>query len=74
VDIGGFLDLKAFIPEIFKLAKIAIMQVLRLVEDEITFSTFSFMKSRLKNRLNEHLHTIVGMYSQTFYIFEHLLV
>jgi hypothetical protein len=39
------------------------MQVLRLVEDEKTFSTFSFMKSRLRNRLNEHLHTIVGMYS-----------
>jgi hypothetical protein len=49
--------------KIFKLAKIAIMQVLRLVEDEKTFSTFSFMKSRLRNRLNEHLHTIVGMYS-----------
>jgi hypothetical protein len=26
-----------------------------------------FMKSKLMNRLNEHLHTIVGMYSQTFF-------
>lgn len=41
--------------------------MLRLMEDEWTFSTFSFMKSKLKNYFNEHLHTIVGMYSQTFY-------
>jgi len=25
------------------------------------------MKSRLRNCLNEHLHIVVGMYSQTFY-------
>jgi hypothetical protein len=37
------------------------------VEDEQTFSTLSLMKSKLKNRLNEHLHMIVGMYSQTFF-------
>jgi hypothetical protein len=46
-----------------KLGEIAIVQVLRLVDDERTFSTFSFMKSRLRNCLNEHLHTIAGMYS-----------
>lgn len=56
--------------EFFKLAKIAIVQVLGLVEDERTFSTLSFMKSKLKNRFNEHLHTITGMYSQTFYILD----
>ncbi len=38
-----------------------------VMEDE-TFSTLSFMKSRLRNCLNEHLHIVVGMYSQTFYI------
>jgi hypothetical protein len=43
------------------------MQVLGSVEDEQTFYTLSFMKTKLKNRLNEHLHTIVGMYSQTFF-------
>jgi hypothetical protein len=52
---------------IFQLIEIAMTQVLGLVEDEQTFSTLYFMKSKLKNRPNEHLHTIVGMYSQTFF-------
>jgi hypothetical protein len=43
------------------------VQVMGSVEDEQTFSTLSLMKSKLKNRLNEHLHMIVGMYSQTFF-------
>ncbi len=30
------------------------------------FPLFFFMKSKLKNHFNEHLNTIVGMYSQTF--------
>jgi len=47
----------------FKLVKIATIQVLWLVEDEHTFSTFSFMKLKLKSCLNEHLHIVVGMYS-----------
>jgi len=66
-NVRGFPHLKAFISEIFKLAKIAIVQLLGLVEDEHTFSTLSFMKSKLKNHFNEHLHTVVGMYSQTFF-------
>jgi len=53
--------------EFFKLATIAAMQVLGSMEDERTFSTLSFMKSKLKNHFNEHLHTIVKTYSQTFY-------
>jgi hypothetical protein len=56
----------------FKLANIAMMQVLGSMEDEQTFSTLSFMKSKMRNRLNEHLHTIVGMYYQIFFHFEHL--
>jgi hypothetical protein len=43
------------------------MQVLQSMEDEIFFSTFSFMKSKLKNYLNKHLHIVVGTYSQTLY-------
>jgi hypothetical protein len=43
------------------------VQVLYLVEHEQTFSTFFFMKSKLKNHLNEHLHIVAEMYSQTFY-------
>jgi hypothetical protein len=59
--------LKAFIFKIFKLVEIVMVQVLGSAEDEQTFSTLSFMKSKLKIHFNEHLHTIVGMYSQTFY-------
>jgi hypothetical protein len=53
--------------EFLKLVKIAIVQMLGLVEDEQTFSTISFMKSKLKNHLNEHLNIVMGMYTQTFY-------
>ncbi len=45
------------------MVEIAVIQVLGLVEDEWTFSTISFMKSTLRNHLNEHLNIIVGMYS-----------
>jgi hypothetical protein len=54
-------------PKKFKLAKIVIMQVLGSMEDEHTFSTLSFMKSKLRNHFNEHLPIVVGMYSQTFF-------
>jgi len=47
--------------------KIALIQVLGLVEDEQTFSILSFMKSKLKNCFNEYWNIVVGMYSQTFY-------
>jgi hypothetical protein len=50
--------------EYFKLAKIATMQVLGSVEDERTFSTLFFMKSKLRNRLSHHLHTLLGMFSK----------
>jgi hypothetical protein len=60
--------LKHSFPKFFKLAKIVIVQVLGSMEDEHTFSTLSFMKSKLRNHFNEHLHIVVGMYSQTFFI------
>jgi len=31
------------------------------------FSTHFFMKSKLRNRLNDHLHIVVRMYFETFY-------
>ncbi len=48
--------------EFFKLSKIAVVQVLGSMEDERTFSAFSFMKSKLRDHLNEHLNIVVGMY------------
>jgi hypothetical protein len=52
------------------LAKIVAVQILGSVEDEHTFSTFSFMKSKLQNKLCEHSAIIVGMFSQPFFTLE----
>ena len=41
--------------------------VLGSIEDERTFSTLSFMKNKLKNRLNVHLPLAVAMHPQEFY-------
>jgi hypothetical protein len=60
-------------PKKFKLVKTIIVQVLGLVEDEHTFSTLTFMKSKLRNHFNEHLHIVVEMYSQTFFILNSFL-
>jgi hypothetical protein len=35
-----------------------------------TFSSLFFMKSKLGNKLNEHLPIVVGMFSQPFFILE----
>jgi len=48
--------------EFFKLAKITIIQVLGLVEDEWTFSILSFLNFELRNCFNEHLSIVVRMY------------
>jgi hypothetical protein len=54
------------------LAKIVAVQILGSVEDENIFSTFSFMESKLQNKLCEHFATIVGMFSQPFFTLENL--
>jgi hypothetical protein len=41
--------------KLFKPTSIKIVQVPRSMEDVQTSSTFSFMKSKLKNHLSEHL-------------------
>jgi hypothetical protein len=53
--------------EFVKLAEIAAVQVLGSVEDERTFSTLTFMKTKLQNRLDGHLPVVVGMYSQSHF-------
>ncbi len=40
------------------------------VEDKCTFSTISFMKSKLKIQVHEHLLVVVGMISQDHYNLE----
>ncbi len=61
-------DLK--IVEDLKLVEIVTIIVVRNVEDKKTFSTISFMKSKLHNCLTTHLDLVVQMYIQAFYKLE----
>jgi DNA primase large subunit len=49
------------------LMEIAVTAVFGSVEDERTFSTLGFMKSKLHNHLGSHLDTDVKLFSQPFY-------
>jgi hypothetical protein len=42
------------------------------MEDERTFNTLNFMKSKLKNRLTSHLDLVIHMFYQHFYTLENL--
>jgi hypothetical protein len=53
--------------EFIKIVEIAVTAILGSVEDKCTFSTLGFMKSKLRNRLTNHLDTTVKMFSQPFY-------
>ena len=48
--------------EVMKVVEIAHVQVLSSVENERTFNSLSFLKSRLRNRLTTHLHLVVCMF------------
>jgi hypothetical protein len=53
--------------EIMWLAKQAIVQVIGSVEDERTFSTLTFMKSKIRKLLVEHLDIAICMFTQDFF-------
>jgi len=53
-----------------KLAEIAVTHVIGSVEDERTFSSLAFLKSKLRTTLVENLEVAVGMYSQKVYTLE----
>jgi hypothetical protein len=53
--------------EFMKITELAVVIVLGSVEDERTFSTLSFMKNKLRNRLSINLPLVVGMHAQQFY-------
>jgi hypothetical protein len=55
------LRLKMF--KFFRLIKLVIIMVLGNVEDERTFSTLIFMKSKLINQLTTHLDLVVKIYA-----------
>jgi hypothetical protein len=50
-----------------KLIKLAIIQGISNLEDEKTFSTLSFMKSKLWNHLAWHLNIAICMFAQDFF-------
>ncbi len=53
--------------EFIKVAELIVVQIMGFVEDERTFSTLTFMKTRLWNRLCEHLDLVVRMFALPFY-------
>jgi hypothetical protein len=53
-----------------KLVEIVVIQVLGFVENERTFSTISFIESRLQNQLSTHLNIFIRFYSQLFFILQ----
>lgn len=54
----------------FKLVEFAIVVVLGNVENECTFSTIIFMKSKLRNHLTTNLDLVVSMYVQCVFILQ----
>jgi hypothetical protein len=51
-----------------KVVKLVVVQIMGFVEDEKTFSTLTFMKTRLWNHLCEYLDLVVRMIAKSFYI------
>jgi hypothetical protein len=51
----------------WKVAKMAILTILGFVQDKHTFSTLSFMKTKLRNQLIEHLPLVVDMKCHVFH-------
>jgi hypothetical protein len=56
-----------YMSEWFKVAKLAVVTVIGSVEDERTFSILSWMKSKVRNRLNAHLDCTIRLYSQPWW-------
>jgi hypothetical protein len=53
--------------EFIKVTRIVITTIFDSIEDERTFFTLGFMKSKFCNRLGNHLDTTMKMFSQPFY-------
>jgi hypothetical protein len=49
-------------PKYIKMAEIIVVQVIGSMEDEWCFSMFSFMKTKLRNRLMTHLDVVIRMF------------
>jgi hypothetical protein len=58
---------KHSLSEFIIIIEIAVVMVLGSMEDERSFSTVSFMKSKLRNRLTNNLGLVVAFKSQRFF-------
>lgn len=58
------------IPKYIKIVEITILQIIGLVEDELCFNAFNFMKTKLRNKLMTHLDLVVHMFGQKNYTLE----
>jgi hypothetical protein len=65
LEASGLLRQK--LSEFMKVTELAVVTVLGSVEDERIFSTLSFMKNKLRNRLTTHLPLVVSMHAHQFY-------
>jgi hypothetical protein len=65
IDANSYL--RSSLSKFLKVAKIAIAMVLGFVQDERMFSTVSFMKSKMRNRLTTNLKLAVAFKSQNFF-------
>jgi hypothetical protein len=54
--------------EFMTVVELVMVQIMGSIEDERTFLTLTFMKTRLWNRLCEHLDLVVHMFAQPFYM------
>ena len=60
--------LSSSFPEYMKFAQITLIHVLGSVEDERAFSSLTFLKDKLQNRLDgDHLGLVVEMHNQSVY-------
>jgi hypothetical protein len=53
--------------EFMKLAELAIIQIIRTIEDEKTFSILTFMKFKLWNQFVGCLNIVICMFTQDFF-------
>jgi hypothetical protein len=63
--------LVATFPKYIKLAEVAMVHVLGSVEDERSFSSLTFLKDKLQNRLcGDHLGLVIGMHRKRVFNLE----
>jgi hypothetical protein len=67
MSIDGNSYLRHSLSEFLKVAELGIVMVLGSVQDERTFSTVTFIKTKFRNRLTTHLPLVVDMKSQKFF-------